>query len=335
LPADIGPWFTYAEARQMPEWRNGGRTAFFKSPSVLYFHSSMGGIGLTKTELNLALAALALTLIAFRRAIPLTAWVMLLTGATMWALAHATLFKLYLPSRYLSYVRPVFAMMWAAGVTREIVLWQARGGLRWRPRVSAGAEAFTSIPPSRSIRWAIGTLAAVVVVGYATLGVVRWRAAMTGRPWDVPAGYDAALAELAKLPVDTVVAAHPDDANAIPLRARRSVLTNTEVSVAFNKVYYAEQKRRIEATFDMLYATDWATIDAVADRYGVSVFLLDIRRLWHARDPGFRYFQPFQAENEQRIATGLARDFAMLDPPYDRVLRWDGDTLLIRVGSKR
>jgi hypothetical protein len=314
LPADIGRWFTYDEAKQMPEWRDGGRTAFFRKPAILYFHNSMGGIGLKRAEAGIALAALVVTIAVFPRAIPPTAWMLLVTGLAMWALAHATLFKLYLPSRYLSYVRPIFAMIWAAGFVREI------------GRHCHGRFEF---------RRGLSTIFAAFVVMFAIWQFVIFRHAMVRQPWDVPAGFDGALSALRSMPKETLVAAHPDDGNAIPLRARRSVLTNTEVSVAFNKAYYADQKRRLEASFAMLYATDWSTIDALADAWSVDVFLIDRRRLQDPLAKPFIYFEPFRTSNVPLIEVGQSRGFALLDPPSDRILFSEGDVTLVRVGGRR
>ncbi|MGN6504299.1 MAG: hypothetical protein ACTHM6_01930 [Tepidisphaeraceae bacterium] len=318
LPDWVGRWVTYNEARHMAEWSRFGRTAFFRPWKSFYFYSSTSGIGMTEQQAYVGAAILLACVILIRRAVTLEAWAVLLVGFGMWAFAHATLFKLYLPSRYLSYALPVFAMLWAAGLARELRLRFAR---------------FINRPNVRTRRFIVG---AVGVISIAWGGVLASRAMAVyrGPPmWDVPSGYETAIRALAALPADNLIAAHPDDANGIPLRAKKSVLANTETTVAFNTAYYAYMKQRLEASFDMLYASDWSTIDAVAAKYGVKVFLLDRRRL---TAPDERpYFQPFRDENKARIeAARAAGGFAMLHPPASRVLMEQGDVVLLRVGSE-
>lgn len=153
--------------------------------------------------------------------------------------------------------------------------------------------------------------------------------------WDPPPGFMQAMSVLRSMPVDTVIASHPYDARSIPLLSHRSVLVNHEVAIPFNVTYYAAMKRRIEATFDMLYATDWRTIDAIADREGVQVFLLDRRRLLQPGAKENAYKQPFESQNMAKIDRGyLVEGFAMLNAPADRVLLTVDDLELIAVGSR-
>jgi hypothetical protein len=58
-----------------------------------------------------------------------------------------------------------------------------------------------------------------------------------------------------RLPKTALVAAHPDLADFIPVRSRRSVLTSTEISMAWMEGYYAQMKPRVEASLRAAYAT--------------------------------------------------------------------------------
>ncbi len=348
LPAEAGPFVTYAQARQMPEWGRDGRTAFFRPWHVFYFHSATAGIGLTLLQTAVALAALLATLLWRRRAIPLEAWLLIGSALTIWALAHALAFKLYLPSRYMTYAVPTFAMMWAAGVATllrkpspiPLASEEVRCGLK-REASAPASQLGGRDPHPASLcgggagigRWcAMGLLVAVttvLIIRSTTQAVAAYHGPAT---WDLPAGFDQAMAFLRSLPVDTKIAAHPYDARAIPLLAHRSVLVNHEVAIPFNVAYYAEMKRRIEATFDMLYATDWPSLDAIAEREGVRVFLLDRHRLSEPSSPDNQYKEPFGAQNIAKIERGEISGFALLNPPPERILFTAGDVMLIDVG---
>lgn len=313
LPPEIGRPFKYAEMITMQEWQRGGRFRFFdKSPWVYYFHGTNSGLGYTVGRIAVASAVLLAAAVFIRRAVPLEAWALLAGCLTLWAAAHAFLFKLYFPDRYPMYGFPVFAVMAAAGIARE--LWPCCRRLAVR-RVATGVViAFTFFTVATSVR----------------AGMIAYRE--PGK-WLSADGYDAALAYLAKRPVRVQIASHPDDANAIPLRIRRNVLVNTESTLPIHDRYYAEMRRRTNDVFDLMYATDWPSIDRIARRDKIDYFLLDTRRL---NDPDARpYLRPFLQGNRERIATGRKQGFALLSPPANRVAFTRGDVVVLRLNRGR
>lgn len=317
VPAEVGPWFSYKEARSLPEMRPGGRTAFFRKWDALYFKSPVSGIGLTPKQTIVAAVILLILFIWRPTAVPLTAWAILLAAVLMFLAAHALLFKLYLPSRYTSYAFPTFTMMAMAAYAREVKAILVDRHLPARPW-------FRSLAVGGACVCFFVTLATSATHAAAMLKLPAYGSSA--------AGYESALVFLRTLPKDAVIAAHPEDANAIPLRTQRSTLANSETSVAFNKAYYLQMRERIGVIFKMLYATDWPTIDTAADAYGVSVFVLDQSRLASPDDRP--YFKPFRDENEKLIAAGRQTGFAMQNAPADRVLFRHGNWVVLRVGSK-
>ena len=316
-PPSIGPWYTPTEAKKMPEWKPKGRTAFFRPWEILYFSSPVSGIGLTPKQALIA-AAVLLAAVAWRpRVIPTAGWGLLLGALAMFVAAHLLLFKLYLPSRYTSYAFPVFAMVAVAAYTRELkmTILSRRSQL------------------SRVLRPIAGIAAGAFCVAVFVSSAKNVSAAFALPPYgeNISANVEPVLVFLRTLPVDALIAAHPDDANIIPLRTQHSVLTNTETTIAFNKAYYDHMRERLFACFDLLYATDWATIDSVADKQGVSVFVVDTRRLTSPDDRP--YWMPFRATNLPKIEAGKSAGFAMLSPPADRVLFRHGDWTVLRVGG--
>jgi hypothetical protein len=96
------------------------------------------------------------------------------------------------------------------------------------------------------------------------------------------------------LPADTLVAAHPLDADAVPLRTRRSVLVSDVVALPFDHGYYGQVADRTAAALAACYASDWAGVDALGQRYGADVFLA----------PGIA--QPMALSSTRRQATRRA-----------------------------
>ncbi len=313
LPPEVGSFYTYKEAKQMPEWSKEGRNAFFRGPTAFYYHGPTSGIGLPRDYLFLALTCLALTLARNHRIIIAEVWALLLFSVLMWGLAHLLLFKLYLPSRYTTYSLPTFAIFWAAGL---------------------GGQIFHDFRRVIARRYYIP---ASMIIGIVCIpmGVIAINSGFTqylsGSQWKAPAGFEEAISKIKEMPKDVLIAAHPVDANAIPMRSRHSVLVNGESSIAYHRVYYAEMQKRLYSSFAMFYATDWRVVDALADQYGVSVFLVNQNRLRNL-DSGL-YYQPFRTTNAPLIEQGRKQGFVMLSVPKDRILFQSGDVVLVKVGT--
>ena len=134
---------------------------------------------------------------------------------------------------------------------------------------------------------------------------------------------------LESLPKDTLVAAHPNDADDIPLRARRSVLASMETSLPLYVGYYQTMAKRIAASLAAFHAIDFAAVDLLHEQYGVDVFFVNERRYASSNS---LYFQPFYTATQEQWARGKREGFVLRDPPSERVLFQQGDFSVIRVG---
>ncbi len=321
---EIGSAYTIAEARQMPEFGRGGRTAFFRPWHVMYFHQAYAGMGLTTRAAAAWAGLLLLTLVLARRAISRECTALLISSLSLFAAAHLLAFHLYLPSRYTLYTFPIIAILWAAGVTRSI---------------------------GRHAVWVTLPICVAAML-FSTRSIERAHTRWTEHPWPRPAGFESAYAFIAGLPIDTLIAAHPDDADDIPLRARRSVLANTETSNAWHRNYYPQIARRIDASLRMCYAADWSEIDTIADTFGVTAFLVNTARFdpkhhveYHSpfgpamREQITRSLEQIAGSREQMAAAGdapstrPASGFAFSNIPADRVLLSASGVVLVRVGT--
>jgi len=308
VPADVGPTVGGREALAMAEFGADGRLRLFgDSPSGTWFRNHLVGLGWAPiTLLVLAGAALAAYVPRTRVPIPRVAWLLLGAGLATWLAARLVLFELYLPNRHARWAIAAFGV--AACVAGGTAL---LGALRQRlVSVTAGRVEAAA---------AVAVLAAVAMVAVPSALAV-WR-----KPVD--ADLERAYAFLRTLPADTLVGAHPDVADFVPLRARRAVLASTETSLPFMQGYYRSLRPRLEASLQAAYATGWAEFDAVLDPWGVDVFVTS-PRVW--RQVG--YYAPFDALVRAARERGLREGFVLAHPDASRVLFRSGDVYVVRVG---
>lgn len=318
-PEWIGKPPTAAQARVMAEYQPGGRLAFFRASALdFYLKDRPSGIGWEPGYALTLVVLLGLTVALFPRAIPLEAWALLGTSLLAFAAAHLLLFKLYFPNRYTLYALDLFLMLWLAAVTGAVV--ERFRGRPWLERLAHPAVC--------------GVAAAVVVALAVAQDASSFRREMRRPPhWDLGSGTEQVAAFLRTLPRDALVAAHPFDADHVPMRTRRSVLVGSETCVPMHMGYYAMAAERLDASLAACYATDWSDVDALHDRYGVTAFVVNRARY---DDPkSLAYVPPFRGDNLRRVERGRQHGFALLDPPPERVLFRAGDFTVVRVGAAR
>ena len=285
--ARFGPQVSLEQARALPEFQQGGRESFFMSNPYLYWvRSRRSGLAThaedplfeSSVPILFELAALAallpLGVLVYRRQGRSTGLRpegvvlarLLVASLVLFFLAHLVLFRLYLPSRYVSISLPL-AFGLAAGLGLELVV----RGVVWLLRL-----------PRRSL--AMSGLAAALALGVAFY----------------PADYYGSFREdrrpavtrwLQTQPPDTLVAGLPIDADLVPSFARRSVVASIEYAIPFHLGYYGEMKRRLEDLLAAFYSSDRAKVERFADRYGVDVFLVNS--------------MAYQAGNVDRVITSV------------------------------
>lgn len=319
LAADLGPQVGKQQAFAMAEFHPGGRSRFFETDPVShYLTSPRSGLGASATAL--AAFGLLVGLVAIRvpGLIPRIAWVHLGVALGLFVLAHATLFKLHLPNRYSDPILTLFMLIFASAALPRLVY-----ALDHRYRCGQTLPAF----------WRRPAVMALLVTALLT-GLALEAADKVGRELQRPVNtaLEHAYAVLARFPRDALVAAHPLDANDIPLRTRHSVLASMEVSLPYYLGYYRRVAERIEASLAASLARDWSQADDLYHRYGVDVFLVNRRRF---RDPGYRYFAPFDKNHDSRYAGHASKSFVLFKPPAHRVLFREGGISIVRLGPPR
>ncbi len=349
LPPELGPRVNRQQAMQMYEFGRNGISAFWPTEFGRDAHVGLGGesfkwfwfehhrssldVGM-KTAAWLAVIFVA-TAVFLRRAVPLPIWMLLLGSIFVFFLAHATLFKLYLPNRHVRFAFPLVGMFWAAGVFPRLA-----DEIAWR---LPAARELVARAMSGRVWMIIGLLAIPTTAAFAVAEIAIYsQTGVTHRLTkglhanSYPQGIEDAYAYLRTLPKDTLVAAFPLDADLIPLRARRPVLVNRETSFAYYLGYYKPIPAKMNALLSAYWSDNWAELDALHDRFGVDVMLVNRRRF---HDPVSWYFNPMNDSHISALGFETQKmDFtryALLRPDPSRVLFRQGEVTIVRLGPPR
>lgn len=310
-PDGVGPMVTLAQAAEMPEFGPGGRQQLFGITATgNWFHHHRTGLGWSPPAvLILCIALVVLSVRSQLRRVPPAAWLLAITGLALWFAARLVLFDLYLPNRHSRWSLSAFAIVVFALAAYSLT-----------------AAFATSLLSGKSIgqRWS-GRLALlaplVVVVSLFPAASARWSQTEDS---DLERAYQY----IAAMPRETLVMAHPDLADFVPVRTRRSVVASTEAAIAFMRGYYAKYRPRIEDSLRIAYATSWDDVDRIADRYGADVVLTG-PAVWASTT----YDAGFEALLSELQRASAEREFVLQDPPQDRILFRSGETYVVRVGT--
>lgn len=316
VPPNIGPAYTYLQAMQLPEFGPHGRLQMYEEGTLRYW-SGGHRAGFGWPPKTLVLIAVATSLAAARgrlRSIPCAAWVMGAVGVGLWGamrmFPEQLMFGLYLPNRHPKWALAALGVFALAAGSAAVLEWAARW---WRGRY-----------PMRELSFRRGlAIGAPLVVAAVLLpnAIQVWN-----RPVDKD--LEEAYAFIRGLPKETLVAAHPDLGDFVPMRTRRSVLTSTEISMAWMKGYYAVMKPRVQASLRAAYATRIEDVDAALEPFGVDV-MLSGPSVWEKTG----YLAPFDDDVQYLLERGRREGFVLRHPPADRVLFQSGEYYVIRVGA--
>ncbi|MBW4465683.1 MAG: hypothetical protein KME07_09620 [Pegethrix bostrychoides GSE-TBD4-15B] len=277
LPYALGlsqfdPVVTLAEAQQMPEFQNGGRSDFFNdNPWKFWLTGLRSGLMPRMARLPelLGVALLLPVILGFRRAFPLTRQLqpaalllpqMLAVSLFWFGAAHLLLFKLHLPSRYTQHTLRIL-LCWAAAMTIVIGLdglkhWanqQADQPQRWRRWLTIGVAAITA--------------AALVLYPSYTPEFPRARYIKGEQP--------ALYQFFAQQPAETLIASLSEEASNLPSFAQRSVYVAKEYAIPYHMGYYAPFRQRVLEVIRAQYSPNLAELKQWMQTTGVEFWLLD------------------------------------------------------------
>lgn len=261
-----GPMVTRAQAYAMPEFHQGGRNEFWVDDPVAFWLGDWGynrsSCGLFSSNVFYPLVALLASRVLRRRKFTMPvefAWMAGTSGA-LYLVAHAILFTIFLPSRYTLYTWPIaFTCVAVANVVPliddEVRPWIDRANGR-------------------------GGLAVALIAAAALIGIIGTRPPKTPPDWQL-----AMLDAVAALPKNAVIAGDPETLDDIPLRTRRKVYVNRELSLAYYTSYYERIRKRTEVSRSLLAAASRDTRRRIAKEHGITHLLrVDDRGVWSLED---------------------------------------------------
>jgi hypothetical protein len=261
--APFGPMITANAARAMPEFGPTGRLPFFLPGYHFWLDSPTSGFfPLYFNELHFAAALFPLLWLfgkfAERKragAALLFVFRIVIVSFALWAIAHALLFKLYLPNRYSWWVLYIIEPI-AAGITITLLL-NMLARFRW-------------------IRW-LPHAAALFLLIYPHLRVTIPRDSyFTGHSQGL-------YSFLQKQPKDCVIASLSEEADMIPTFAQRSVLVGGETASSFYKTYYRQIRERGQDLIRAEYSPRLEDVRKFIRKYHVDLWIIDRRDF----QPGF------------------------------------------------
>jgi hypothetical protein len=299
--APFGPMVTRRLAAAMPEFAAQGRTAFYGETWWQTLLNDRGGIGAERLYgFLIILGIIAVVRWPARLVVPAVVTDLVWTSLLLFGLAHAVLFRLHLPSRYVLYTLPIAALVLiaanGAGTCRMLQCrWPLLGHTlrRWRSQ--------------RRLRWA-SVVAVVLAFVY-----VQNRYIVVVDPLTIRIDRLAlqVYRHLQTLPKDVVIAGHPWEMDNIPLFAHRKVLANQELSLPYFTGYYAEVRQRLLDSLTAYYAADAQQVQQFVQRYGVDYILLNTQHFTPEFLQGRIYYEPFTSLVRARLTESPR--FALLE----------------------
>lgn len=271
-PSQFGPVISAAEAKLLPEFQPGGRSAFFHDDFLNFLFDGRGsGILPSRLPISTWTAIFLPALIHFPLRFPLVQEIqpkisllprILLSSLTLFIAAHAVLFKLHLPSRYTQHsLRIVMAL--AAGITLIILLDTVLKNFKTQPK----SDKEKSVA---KLSLGFAFLLALIILTYPSY-LKKFPKS------EYAIGRATALYEFfQQQPKDTLIASLAEEASNLPSFSQRSILVAREYAIPYHKGYYSNlfRPRTIEV-IEAQYSSTLEPAQQLIAKYGIDFWLLD------------------------------------------------------------
>lgn len=270
--SEFAPVVTLTEAKQMPEFQQGGRSDFFTdNPWEFWIGGLRSGLLPHIERLpDLLIGAFLLPIaLRFRNQFPLARQVqpaialipqIFVVSVAWFFVAHAVLFRLHLPSRYTQHSFRIL-LCWAAGIGIVIGLDALK---QWASRAK---------PDQIYFRNGLA-IAATGAIATALIFYPSYTANFPKTNYQV--GTQPALYRFfAQQPQDTVIASLSREANNLPSFSQRSVLVAQEYAIPYHMGYYRPFEQRTIDLIQAQYNPKLAKVKQFIQKYGIDFWLLD------------------------------------------------------------
>ena len=266
--SEFGPIITAAEARKLPEFQAGARASFFHDgdPWRFWFNANRTGIRVTSALMPpLVYGGLLLPFfLYFSRYFPLAQHInrkivvllqLTISSLTVFLLAHALIFKLFLPSRYTQHSLRI-VMVLAAGIALTLLLDLI---FQWTKTISI----------RQVLAMGLTILLATILIFYPLfLKKFPWTGYYAGKE---PELYQFLSAQ----PKDILIASLDDEINYLPSFSGRSILVGSEYALPYHLGYYSKIRQRAVDLIRAQYSSEMADIKDFVQNYGVNLWLLN------------------------------------------------------------
>ncbi|MBD2116982.1 MAG: hypothetical protein O9276_18305 [Microcystis sp. LE17-20A] len=311
--SEYGPMITVAQAKSWPQFQTRGSVVFFGQNWWNYWFASRNSR--SSLQLNwlfssqiLFLGLFLPILLRYPSRFPLANRV---TSATtilsqiifvslfLFFLAHALLFKLYLPSRYAHSLLYVICL--ASAMTLIIVVDAFICFLeKW---VSQGNNKNQKLQNKKQI------LAQVIVLLLAIIFLLypsRFLNLTSTHGYNY--GMEKELYQfLAQQPKDILIASLSNEASNLPSFAQRSVLAAPKFDVPYELGYYNQFRSRVTDSINSQYSDNLEVVKTFINKYGIDFWLLDKGSLtsdYVRNNSWLKQFQPATEEALQKLEQG-------------------------------
>ncbi|MEC4892302.1 MAG: hypothetical protein SAL07_04020 [Oscillatoria sp. PMC 1051.18] len=269
--SDFAPVVTVAQAKQMPEFLDDGRSEFFHD-NAWDFYISGGRSGMFPrslfTPVTLLVGLFLPVLVKFSAKFPLVKQLkspilllpqLLLASVGMFILAHIFLFKLHLPGRYTGYTFRIIIAL-ATGITLTIILDRI---LLWAQTKAKNSQ----------LRIAIASIFTCF------LGISLIFYPNTSNDFPITkykiGEFPGLYTYLQQQPKDILIASLANEADNIPSFAQRSILVNREYAIPYHLGYYNQYRQRVIDLIKAHYSTNWDEIAAFIEKYNIDFWVID------------------------------------------------------------
>lgn len=299
--SEFGPTITAAEARKLPEFLPGGRSAFFyNDPWRFWLSASRSGLLPSIKPPLLAVGFLLPVLLRYPSLFPLAQRVnsiailpqVVVASLLMFFAAHALLFKLHLPNRYSEHsLRIVLAI--AAGITLIVIcnaLWHT---CKQRLPYFQGRQ--------------ILALASVVLIGAALILYPSFEKNFPNTKYQV-GNFPLLYQFFQEQPKDSLIASLSGEADNLPTFSQRSILVGREYAIPYHLGYYRQFRQRMLALIRAQYNPDLTAVQTLIQKYGVDFWLLDREAFtpeYIANNSWIKQYQPASAEALTSLQQGI------------------------------
>ncbi|HXG92676.1 MAG TPA: hypothetical protein VNN73_09960 [Blastocatellia bacterium] len=299
----FGPVVSASEARSMPEFLPKGRMVVFRQGFIEYWftgsHTGMFSSAVFSPFL-MYIGLLLPVLMLFPKQLPLIRSIsgkitllpqIVLSSLVTFIAANLLLFHLYLPSRFtVNSFRILLALSSAISI---IILLDAF--LRWARKGSPSL-----VRPLIAAASAALLFAALVLPQAVTGSWIDTRY----KKGEHPELYEF----LSRQPKDALVASLSNEADNLPVFARRSILVGKETAIPFHKGYYSQIRQRAIDLIHAQYSPHLSELQSFIQKYGIAFLLVDDDTFtpeYITGDKWIMLFQPAAKEAAAKLKEGV------------------------------